>query len=196
MGLFSNIKNCQKCGKEIKLFTRIKHGFVDEDNKVKYYCEECATKRNEIEYYKTYIAQSDLGLFLIKNDIEEVIFTDEEIKEYIKRYNHDEEKILRFLDKESEIRLNILRIKNRGDKLKIREEAEKRLYGSIKTKREPLKEVEKDAIFSVFHNQCAVCGNEEGLHIHHKDGNPKNNRIDNLTVLCGVCHKKIHMKVR
>jgi len=80
--------------------------------------------------------------------------------------------------------------------MNIREEAEKRLYGQVKTKREPLKEEDKEIIFSKFNNECSVCGAKEGLHIHHKDKNPKNNQINNLIVLCGVCHKKIHMNVR
>jgi len=47
-----------------------------------------------------------------------------------------------------------------------------------------------------YQSECTACGATEGLHIHHKNKNPADNRIRNLTVLCGVCHKKVHMKVR
>ena len=63
-------------------------------------------------------------------------------------------------------------------------------------KRVAISEKDKELIFNKFNNECAICSRKEGLHIHHKDHNPSNNRMDNLIVLCGVCHKKIHMKVR
>ena len=79
----------------------------------------------------------------------------------------------------------------------IREEAEKRFYGKVKeNKRAPISENDKEIIFNKFGNECIICRRTEGLHIHHKDHNPSNNKLDNLLLLCGVCHKKIHMKVR
>jgi len=38
---------------------------------------------------------------------------------------------------------------------------------------------------------CVRCGNslEYGLHRHHKDGNPANNSIDNLELLCPECYR-------
>lgn len=38
---------------------------------------------------------------------------------------------------------------------------------------------------------CAKCGAslEHGFHRHHKDGNPANNSIDNLELLCPECHR-------
>jgi len=38
---------------------------------------------------------------------------------------------------------------------------------------------------------CARCGNtlEHGFHRHHKDGNPLNNTLDNLELLCPECHR-------
>jgi hypothetical protein len=38
---------------------------------------------------------------------------------------------------------------------------------------------------------CARCGNslEHGFHRHHKDGNPLNNSIENLELLCPECHR-------
>jgi len=97
---------------------------------------------------------------------------------------------------EFEVEEEAEKIKERSRKLKIREKAENSLFGKIKTKRIELNTEEKEAIFSKFNNKCAICSKVEGLHIHHKDKNPRNNRIDNLIVLCGVCHKKIHMRVR
>ena len=131
------------------------------------------------------------------------MFKEETIKESIKKYGYDVKKAfenlikeLKEVEKETRIQAEIEKIKLREQKISEKEEAEKRLYGKVKTKRAILKPEEKEAIFRKFENKCSVCGKTEGLHIHHKDDNPKNNRIDNLTVLCGVCHKKIHMKVR
>ena len=38
---------------------------------------------------------------------------------------------------------------------------------------------------------CVRCGNslEHGFHRHHKDGNPLNNSIENLELLCPECHR-------
>lgn len=36
--------------------------------------------------------------------------------------------------------------------------------------------------------ECAICGARENLHVHHRDGNHKNNDINNLTYLCLKCH--------
>jgi hypothetical protein len=41
--------------------------------------------------------------------------------------------------------------------------------------------------------KCERCGfNGQALHIHHKDRNHKNNKIDNLEVLCANCHHIEH----
>jgi hypothetical protein len=39
---------------------------------------------------------------------------------------------------------------------------------------------------------CAQCGSSENLGIHHRDGNPANNALDNLMTLCGACHTRWH----
>lgn len=96
---------------------------------------------------------------------------------------------------EAEVEEETKRIKVRRLKRFIREEAEKKVYGKIKT-RVSLTEEEKEMVFDKYGSKCALCGATEGLHIHHKDKNSTNNRMDNLIVLCGVCHKKVHMKVR
>lgn len=99
--------------------------------------------------------------------------------------------------KETEIEGEIEKLKEIEERRVIREEAEKRVYGKVKeNERVAISENDKEIIFNKFGNECAICSGKEGLHIHHKDHNPSNNRMDNLIVLCGVCHKKIHMKVR
>lgn len=49
--------------------------------------------------------------------------------------------------------------------------------------------------------ECRYCGisneehNEEygqNLHVHHIDGDSDNNDLDNLAVLCKICHQKVH----
>jgi hypothetical protein len=35
---------------------------------------------------------------------------------------------------------------------------------------------------------------KSGGQIHHKDGNPDNNKISNLVALCAKCHRQIRIK--
>ncbi len=41
-------------------------------------------------------------------------------------------------------------------------------------------------------HRCRHCGAEEYLHIHHRDGDPTNDRSDNLITLCERCHSRVH----
>jgi 5-methylcytosine-specific restriction endonuclease McrA len=42
--------------------------------------------------------------------------------------------------------------------------------------------------------KCEKCGegNSEVLVVHHRDRNRKNNKPDNLAILCANCHMKMH----
>ena len=45
--------------------------------------------------------------------------------------------------------------------------------------------------------KCEKCGldfHKKGVrpHFHHKDGDPKNNKLSNLIVICPNCHSKLH----
>ncbi len=39
---------------------------------------------------------------------------------------------------------------------------------------------------------CAHCPNDVHLHIHHIDGDPNNNSIENLMLLCNEHHAECH----
>lgn len=106
------------------------------------------------------------------------------------------DKIGKTFAKKAELEYEKEKIMERERKRKVRETVELEVYGKVKNKRQIFTNEEKCMIFDKFNNECAICGTKEGLHIHHKDQNPKNNQINNLILLCGVCHKKIHMKVR
>lgn len=48
--------------------------------------------------------------------------------------------------------------------------------------------------FIVYPHKCDICGwneDERILEVHHLDENRKNNKIENLRILCPICHKKI-----
>ncbi|MFA5796970.1 MAG: hypothetical protein WC916_02955 [Candidatus Woesearchaeota archaeon] len=88
------------------------------------------------------------------------------------------------------------RIAERERRFELKKRAEREYYGKEKTKRVMLSDEDKENILANFNHQCTICSAKEGLHIHHKDKNPSNNQMSNLLVLCGVCHKKVHMNVR
>lgn len=51
--------------------------------------------------------------------------------------------------------------------------------------------------FNFYPHHCAVCGwgeDERILEVHHKDSNRENNSIENLCILCPICHRKITLK--
>jgi len=43
---------------------------------------------------------------------------------------------------------------------------------------------------------CEMCGSEQNLDAHHKDGNIKNNTPENIQTLCHSCHMKLHWSIR
>jgi len=45
-------------------------------------------------------------------------------------------------------------------------------------------------------NRCEICGSDKNLEIHHKDGNRRNNSLNNLMVVCRSCHRKIDNRIK
>ena len=43
---------------------------------------------------------------------------------------------------------------------------------------------------------CEICGSNKNVDVHHKDGNPQNNNLDNLQRLCRSCHIKTHHQAK
>lgn len=44
-----------------------------------------------------------------------------------------------------------------------------------------------------YGKKCSICGQtERQIDVHHKDKNKKNNKIENLQVLCASCHANLH----
>lgn len=53
--------------------------------------------------------------------------------------------------------------------------------------------------FAFLPQQCVRCGYSKilgVLQVHHKDRNRKNNKIENLEILCPTCHQEEHFKNR
>lgn len=42
-------------------------------------------------------------------------------------------------------------------------------------------------VASIHKNRCEKCGSTENLYVHLKDGDVRNRRLDNLTLLCHKC---------
>jgi hypothetical protein len=130
-------------------------------------------------------------------EIEEIVTALQQIEEMVDMNGAIERLDTAIPEIENEIaKLEAAKIKERGTRQRIREKAERKVYGKVKTKRQAFTGEQKEGIFKKFNYKCAICSKDEGLHIHHKNQDPKDNQTDNLILLCGVCHKKVHMKVR
>jgi ribosomal protein S14 len=166
-------------------------------------CNECLIKHKEErrnnELMKWLSEHKNKTLFDLKKEIQTGIWAKNNkgvlYCPYLQilRFDTDE---LKKLEKKLRIKLEIQKLEEKEEKIKIREIAEREVYGKPQTTRVPLNEKDKDVIFKLANNECSICGKKEGLHIHHKNKDATDNRISNLIVLCGVCHKKIHMNVR
>jgi len=53
----------------------------------------------------------------------------------------------------------------------------------------------KRIVFEKYQKKCFFCGDTKNIEVHHINTNRKDNRIENLIVLCRDCHKKVHSKL-
>ena len=51
-------------------------------------------------------------------------------------------------------------------------------------------------IMKTLKQKCSICGTTEKLVTHHIDWNYKNNKLENITIVCRGCHNKIHKTKR
>ena len=47
----------------------------------------------------------------------------------------------------------------------------------------------------IVKDKCAFCGSLENLVIHHKNLDHRDNRLDNLQILCNACHSSLHKTI-
>jgi 5-methylcytosine-specific restriction endonuclease McrA len=69
--------------------------------------------------------------------------------------------------------------------------------GGNDRRRKPVGSGKKTAVLVRSKGRCQRCRRDlDGLkpHIHHRNGNPSDNRASNLIVLCPNCHSKEHFK--
>lgn len=55
----------------------------------------------------------------------------------------------------------------------------------------------RDVAFANYEHKCAVCGWDEDadiLEVHHIDENREHNELENLIILCPICHRKLTSK--
>jgi len=52
----------------------------------------------------------------------------------------------------------------------------------------------REITLNALGSECKKCGEtrKESLTFHHKDGNPRNNKLSNIEILCKECHGKEH----
>lgn len=68
-----------------------------------------------------------------------------------------------------------------------------------KKRRKPVSQSARTKVLVRSKGKCECCGiNLDNVkpHIHHKDGNPRNNKLSNLRVLCPNCHSRKHDKLK
>lgn len=53
----------------------------------------------------------------------------------------------------------------------------------------------RTAVYQLYDRACRSCGNKHANQIHHIDGDPSNNHIKNLELLCYDCHLATEGKV-
>jgi 5-methylcytosine-specific restriction endonuclease McrA len=71
------------------------------------------------------------------------------------------------------------------------------LWGKPEPRRKPVSQSARTKVLVRAKGKCEKCAHsleDVKPHIHHRDGNPKNNKLSNLQVLCPNCHSKIHDK--
>ncbi len=109
-------------------------------------------------------------------------------KSYLEYYGKEK------ADKLKKIRKNTNKIrKNKKGKYLDRNEYEDKLKKNNKLK---LGHSDyKGRAFLYYGEECERCGVILKLHVHHRDGNRKNNDIKNLQVLCCKCHVRLHNNI-
>jgi len=73
------------------------------------------------------------------------------------------------------------------------------IYGTKESKRKPIKGGTRTNILADSGAKCQKCKRSlKGLkpHIHHKNGNPKDNKPSNLILVCPNCHSKLHRSMK
>ena len=194
---FCNKKEQERTNKEIEIISKAtrllqEHGILHNN-------EGGAVITSIFSFEKNIKYAHLLPKNLIRKDGSFAIELDIDYKSLIEKVinnNLDADKIAKSIYERIPIELEKKKIAEREYQLNLRHKAEKEYFGKEKTKRIILDNNLKESVLNRFNNECIICGAKEGLHIHHKDKNPSNNQIDNLMVLCGVCHKKVHMRVR
>lgn len=78
--------------------------------------------------------------------------------------------------------------------IKISEEAREKISKAQRTTGQGKNEREyKKLAKKLFDGKCQKCGKvEDGLCVHHKDGDHYNNNPENLSLVCRSCHMSIH----
>ena len=73
------------------------------------------------------------------------------------------------------------------------------IYRPKESKRKPIKSGTRTNLMADSGAKCQKCKHSlKGLkpHIHHKNGNPKDNRPSNLILVCPNCHSKLHRNMK
>lgn len=59
--------------------------------------------------------------------------------------------------------------------------------------RSPFEKIYKNVAKSL-EQKCSLCSIKTKLIVHHIDNNYRNNKLNNLMIVCKGCHNKIHKK--
>ena len=68
-------------------------------------------------------------------------------------------------------------------------------YSRIR-KRIPIPKERRQMVFIRCNNECEICEDHAAQQIHHIDGNPRNNELENLQGVCYDCHREVEKAIR
>jgi 5-methylcytosine-specific restriction endonuclease McrA len=175
-------KNCVICGAEFEDTSKIKN---------RLYCSDiCKNKRNYQVERKTLKWQIRRSLYKDRANLLELL---RRRKEGVSERGSPEhrQKMIEINKQNKELRSAIM--KEKWKEIEFRNKCSEEISkGKISKTGAISRNIAHKLAFKYYEPKCVNCGSVDNLVVHHLDKNFRNNKMDNLTILCRVCHSSIH----